>query len=74
MFSKIDVNGDNTHPLYKYLKSKVGGGLFGSFIKWNFTKFLIDRNGQPIQRYAPTVSPKNIENDIIGLLKSNSKI
>jgi glutathione peroxidase len=74
MFSKIDVNGENTHPLYKYLKNKVGGGVLGSFIKWNFTKFLIDRNGQPVQRYAPNTAPKDFENDIISLLKNNSKI
>jgi len=56
LYSKIDVNGDGAHPLYKYLKSKQGGTL-GSFIKWNFTKFLVDRNGIPIQRWAPTDDP-----------------
>jgi len=60
LYSKIDVNGDNAHPLYKYLKSKQGGTL-GSFIKWNFTKFLVDRNGVPIQRWAPTDDPIKCE-------------
>jgi len=63
LFAKIDVNGNNADPLYKYLKSKQSGTL-GSFIKWNFTKFLVDRNGQPIKRYAPSFDPSNIEPDI----------
>lgn len=69
MFSKINVNGDNAHPLYKFLKSKLGGTL-GDFIKWNFSKFLIDRNGVPFKRYAPTVAPKDIEDDIVKLLNA----
>lgn len=69
MFSKINVNGDNAHPLYKFLKSKLGGTL-GDFIKWNFSKFLIDRNGVPFKRYAPTVAPKEIEDDIVKLLNA----
>lgn len=60
MFAKIDVNGKHAHPIYKYLKSELGG-LFGSKIKWNFTKFLIDANGQPVKRFAPTVKPEKIE-------------
>uniref|UniRef100_T1IH16 Glutathione peroxidase n=1 Tax=Strigamia maritima TaxID=126957 RepID=T1IH16_STRMM len=56
LFSKIKVNGDEAHPLFKYLKHKQGGTL-GDFIKWNFTKFLIDKQGQPVKRYAPTVEP-----------------
>jgi glutathione peroxidase len=64
---KIKVNGANTHPLYKYLKSKLGSWL-GSNIKWNFTKFLIDRDGQPYKRYAPTTTPEKIEADIKKLL------
>jgi len=64
MYSKIDVNGDKTHPLFKYLKHKQGGTL-GDFIKWNFTKFLIDRNGQPIKRYAPLDEPFGFEDEIV---------
>lgn len=60
MFSKIDVNGENAHPLYKYLKSELGS-LLGSKIKWNFTKFLIDTEGKPVKRFAPTVKPEKID-------------
>jgi len=69
MFSKIDVNGDNAAPLYKYLKEKQGGFLGLDSIKWNFTKFLVDRNGKVVDRYAPSTSPKSIEKDIEVLLK-----
>ncbi|MFN8309219.1 MAG: glutathione peroxidase [Chitinophagales bacterium] len=69
MFSKIDVNGSNTHPIFKFLKSKLGG-WFTSGIKWNFTKFLIDRNGKPVQRYAPTTKPEEMEADIVKLLNA----
>lgn len=62
MFSKIDVNGSNADPLWNYLKMKKGGTL-GDFIKWNFTKFLIDKQGIPVQRYAPTVDPFTIKKD-----------
>ena len=55
-FSKIDVNGKNAHPLWDYLKSKQGGTL-GDFIKWNFTKFVVDKEGQPVARFAPTDDP-----------------
>lgn len=65
---KIDVNGKNTHPLYKYLKGKLGG-LLGSKIKWNFTKFLIDADGTPVKRYGPTTKPSSFEKDIVKLLK-----
>lgn len=64
MYGKIDVNGENEEPLFKHLKSKTGG-LFSKNIKWNFTKFLIDRNGHVIERYAPTTKPSKIEKDII---------
>ena len=67
MFSKVDVNGQNAHPLFKYLK-KEQGGLLGSKIKWNFTKFLIDREGKPVERFAPMTKPESIEKDIIKLL------
>ena len=59
MFSKIDVNGESAHPLYKYLKSELGG-WFGRWIKWNFTKFLIDRDGKPVKRFAPVDTPEKI--------------
>ena len=65
---KIDVNGKNTHPIFKHLKNNLGGFL-GSKIKWNFTKFLIDAKGNPYKRYAPTTKPQSIENDIQKLLK-----
>ena len=67
MFAKIDVNGPDAHPLYNYLKHEKSG-LFGSRIKWNFTKFLIDRAGKVIARYAPTTKPKDLEAPIERLL------
>ncbi len=67
LFSKINVNGDNTHPLYKYLKENAGGFLTDT-IKWNFTKFLVDKNGKVIHRYAPSTKPQEIEADIEKLL------
>lgn len=67
MFSKIEVNGDNAHPLYKFLKTQLPGTL-GNELKWNFTKFLLDRNGKPIQRYGSTTKPENITEDIEKLL------
>lgn len=63
MFSKIDVNGDKAHPLWKYLKHKQGGTL-GDFIKWNFTKFTVDKNGQPVARYAPNAEPFSMKKDL----------
>ena len=62
-FSKIDVNGKNESPLFKYLKSQKGG-IMGSNVKWNFTKFLVDKNGNVIDRFAPTVTPEKIESKI----------
>lgn len=67
MFGKIDVNGPNTHPLFKFLKEEKGE-LLGSDIKWNFAKFLIDADGKPVKRYPPTASPSSIQGDIVGLL------
>lgn len=64
---KVDVNGNNTHPIFKFLKDKKGGFL-GSKIKWNFTKFLVDGNGEVVKRYAPTTKPEKIEGDIKKLL------
>ena len=63
IFAKIDVNGDNEDPLFTYLKEQKKGVL-SSKIKWNFTKFLVDSNGQVIERYAPTTEPAKIENDL----------
>ena len=68
MFKKIDVNGENAHVLYKYLQSQAKG-LLGEKIKWNFTKFLIDTEGNVIKRYAPAVSPLKLKDDIEKLLK-----
>lgn len=68
MFSKIDVNGDNAHPLFKYLKTTLKGTL-GNNVKWNFTKFLIDGEGKPIKRFAPTTKPEKIEPIIEELIK-----
>lgn len=68
LFSKIDVNGENADPLYKYLCDAKPGLLGLKAIKWNFTKFLIDKNGNPVERYAPTTEPKDLEADILKLL------
>lgn len=68
LFKKIEVNGANADPLYKYLKSKKWGWL-SRWIKWNFTKFLIDKEGSVIERYAPTFAPKTIAPDIERLLR-----
>ena len=67
IFAKIDVNGPNAHPLYKYLTQEKRG-LFGGSIKWNFTKFLVDRAGKVVARYAPTTKPKDLEQPIAALL------
>lgn len=68
LFAKIDVNGPDAHPLYRYMKREAGG-LFGSAIKWNFTKFLIDRRGRVVKRFAPAKSPGKIESRIVRLLE-----
>ncbi len=67
IFEKIKVNGADTHSLYKYLKSELSGFL-GSSIKWNFTKFIIDKEGKPFKRYSPKFKPQKMEEDIINLL------
>jgi glutathione peroxidase len=67
MFAKIDVNGGHAHPLYQYLKS-AKSGLLGSSIKWNFTKFLIDRSGRVVARHAPTAKPEALTREIEALL------
>jgi len=67
MFDKIDVNGDNAHPLYRFMKGEKSG-LLGSSIKWNFTKFLIDRSGRVVARHAPTTTPEALTREIEALL------
>jgi glutathione peroxidase len=67
MFDKIDVNGDNAHALYKFLKSEKSG-MLGPSIKWNFTKFLIDRSGKVVARHAPTTTPEALKKEIEALL------
>ena len=67
MFDKIKVNGNDAHPLYKYLK-KQKGGFLGSSIKWNFSKFLVDKNGKVVDRFAPTTTPEKLEKDILKFL------
>ncbi|MNP47049.1 Hydroperoxy fatty acid reductase gpx1 [compost metagenome] len=67
VFEKVDVNGENTHPVFKYLKEQTGG-ILGKSIKWNFTKFLIDKDGNVIDRYAPTTTPLSLEGKIKELL------
>lgn len=69
MFAKIDVNGSNAHPLYKFLKGEKPGLLNTEAIKWNFTKFLVDRDGNVVKRYAPTDTPEKIEKDVKGLAR-----
>ncbi|ASB50999.1 glutathione peroxidase [Alkalitalea saponilacus] len=68
MFSKVEVNGDNAHPLYRFLKMKLGG-VFGSKIKWNFTKFLVDKNGKPVKRFSPFTKPEKINKYLSEILK-----
>ncbi|XP_015896875.1 probable phospholipid hydroperoxide glutathione peroxidase [Ziziphus jujuba] len=70
IFDKIEVNGKNAAPLYKFLKSQKGG-IFGDGIKWNFTKFLVNKEGKVVERYAPITSPLKIEKDIQNLLESS---
>jgi len=68
MFAKVDVNGDDADPLFKYLKKSQKGILGSEKIKWNFTKFLVNRDGEVIARFAPTVKPKDLTKDIESLL------
>nr|UCR61000.1 peroxidase [Aphelinus asychis] len=63
LFEKIDVNGDDTHPLWKYLKKEKGGTL-GSFIKWNFTKFIVDKEGKVVERHGPNVDPSKLSENL----------
>ncbi len=67
LFSKVEVNGENAHPLYSYLRSEKPG-VIGNSIKWNFTKFLIDKEGKPVKRFSPMTDPSKIAGDIEKLL------
>ena len=67
LMSKIEVNGDGAHPIYKYLKT-AAKGTFGNAIKWNFTKFLISRDGSKVERFAPTTTPEALDSKIAELL------
>lgn len=67
MMSKVEVNGDNTHPIFAFLKGEQGGFLTDN-IKWNFTKFLVDKSGKVVERYAPTTKPESLVSDIEKLL------
>ncbi len=69
MFAKVEVNGPNTHPLYAFLKDHAHGILGTEAIKWNFTKFLVDRKGQKIERFAPPTTPEEMKSEIEALLE-----
>ncbi len=69
MFAKIEVNGDGAHPLYRHLKSQAKGILGTEAIKWNFTKFLVDRDGKVLRRYAPNDRPEQLEGDVAAALE-----
>ena len=68
LFAKVDVNGEQAHPLYRFLKKEGRGVLGTEAIKWNFTKFLVDRDGKVVRRYAPTDTPERIEKDLAAVL------
>jgi glutathione peroxidase len=68
MFAKVEVNGADAHPLYRYLKGERPGILGTEAIKWNFTKFLVDRNGSVVKRYAPTDKPEDLDAAVAALL------
>jgi len=71
MFARIDVNGPDAHPLYRHLKSEKSGILNTEAIKWNFTKFLVDREGRVVRRFAPQDAPEKIEAEIVALLEAS---
>jgi len=71
LFEKIHVNGSKAHPIYNFLRAQIGG-IMGSSIKWNFTKFLCDKNGIPIERFAPPTKPFEMKKDILELLNSDN--
>lgn len=68
MFDKVEVNGDNAHPIFKYLKSKLKYLFFFSKVRWNFEKFLVDREGYPIKRFSPVTTPEQIDNYLSGVI------
>lgn len=68
MFAKVEVNGDGAHPFYQFLKTQKPGLLGTELIKWNFTKFLVDKDGEVLKRYAPNDTPESIGKDLAGLL------
>lgn len=68
MFAKVEVNGEGAHPLYKFLKKEARGLMGSEKVKWNFTKFLVDRSGRVVRRYPPTAKPESIRADIEALL------
>ena len=68
LFAKVEVNGEGTHPLFRHLKKEGRGVLGTEAIKWNFTKFLVDREGTVVRRYAPTDTPESIEKDLAAVL------
>jgi glutathione peroxidase len=68
LFAKVDVNGDNAHPLYRHLKGEKPGVLGTEAIKWNFTKFLVDRDGNVVKRFAPADKPEAIDAEVAALL------
>jgi len=68
LFEKIEVNGEGAHPLYRWLKSNAKGLLGSEAIKWNFTKFLVDRNGHVVERFAPTTKPEDLKSNVEALL------
>ena len=72
MFAKVDVNGDHAHPLFQYLKKEAPGVLGTQAIKWNFTKFLVDRKGEVVRRYASTDTPESLEADIRAALDASA--
>ena len=68
LFSKVDVNGENAHPLFDYMKNEAPGLLGSKSIKWNFTKFLVNNQGKVVKRYSPTTKPADIASDIEAML------
>lgn len=72
LFEKIDVNGKNAHPLWQFLKNKQGGTLIDA-IKWNFTKFIVDKNGVPVERHGPSTSPNDIKKQLLKYLDTPAK-
>lgn len=73
VFKKVDVNGRYAHPLFEYLKSGARGALGSKSIKWNFTKFLVDRQGKPVKRFAPQTTPEEIRKDIEKLIAERNE-